>query len=141
MNCCLSSFAGGRDGIRWFQRYLVKDDQKPIKHPAVFSGFGSKAMGLELDDNPERTAAILIPSVGCPIGCNFCSTYDQFGGKGKFINFLRPKTNSIRHVRHRAETESPLLLYARLKIEEADLATGHTYEPRSFCEENLCWIQ
>jgi len=75
------------EGIRWFQRYLGQDDQQPVKHPAVFSGFGSKAMGLELDDNPERTAAILIPSVGCPLGCNFCSTSAQFGGKGKFINF------------------------------------------------------
>ena len=75
------------EGIRWFQRYLGQDDQQPVKHPAVFSGFGSKAMGLELDDTPERTAAILIPSVGCPMGCNFCSTSAQFGGKGKFINF------------------------------------------------------
>ena len=76
------------EGIRWFQRYLGQHDQQPIKHPAVFSGFGSKVMGLDLDDNPERTAAILIPSVGCPMGCNFCSTSAQFGGKGKFINFF-----------------------------------------------------
>ena len=75
------------EGIRWFQRYLGQDDQQPIKHPAAFSGFGSKAMGLALGDSPERTAAILIPSVGCPMGCNFCSTSAQFGGKGKFINF------------------------------------------------------
>lgn len=75
------------EGIRWFQRYLSQDDKKPIKHPAAFSGFGSKAMGLSLGDSSERTAAILIPSVGCPMGCNFCSTSAQFGGKGKFINF------------------------------------------------------
>jgi len=75
------------EGIRWFQRYLGQDDQKPIKHPATFSGFGSKTMGLTLGDSPDRTAAILIPSVGCPMGCNFCSTSAQFGGKGKFINF------------------------------------------------------
>ncbi|MBW4056810.1 MAG: B12-binding domain-containing radical SAM protein [Proteobacteria bacterium] len=75
------------EGVRWFQHYLGQDDQKPIKHPAAFSGFGSKTMGLSLGDSPERTAAILIPSVGCPMGCNFCSTSAQFGGKGKFINF------------------------------------------------------
>ena len=75
------------EGIRWFQRYLGQDDQTPIKHPATLSGFGSRVMGLELGDDPERTAAILIPSVGCPMGCNFCSTSAQFGGKGKFINF------------------------------------------------------
>ena len=34
-----------------------------------------------------ETAATLIPSVGCPMGCNFCSTSAMFGGKGKFVNF------------------------------------------------------
>ena len=75
------------EGIRWFQRYLGQDDQAPIKHPAALSGFGSRIMGMDLGDSPDRTAAILIPSVGCPMGCNFCSTSAQFGWKGKFINF------------------------------------------------------
>lgn len=75
------------EGIRWFQRYLGQDDRTPIKHPAAFSGFGSKTMGLDLGDGAKQTAAILIPSVGCPMGCNFCSTSAQFGGKGKFVNF------------------------------------------------------
>jgi len=75
------------EGIRWFQRYLGQDDQAPIKHPLALSGFGSRVMGLDLGDDPERTAAILIPSVGCPLGCNFCSTSALFGGKGQFINF------------------------------------------------------
>lgn len=76
------------EGIRWFQRYLGQDDRAAIIHPAVLSGFGSRVMGLDLGDDPARTAAILIPSVGCPMGCNFCSTSAQFGGKGKFINFF-----------------------------------------------------
>jgi radical SAM superfamily enzyme YgiQ (UPF0313 family) len=75
------------EGIRWFQRYLGQDDRTPIKHPAVLSGFGSRTMGMDIGDTPARTAAILIPSVGCPLGCNFCSTSALFGGKGKFINF------------------------------------------------------
>jgi len=76
------------EGIRWFQRYLGQDDTAPIKHPAVLSGFGSSIMGMEIGDDPKDTAAILIPSVGCPMGCNFCSTSALFGGKGKFINFF-----------------------------------------------------
>ena len=75
------------EGIRWFQRYLGQNDRAPIKHPAALSGFGSRIMGMDLGDDPKRTAAILIPSVGCPMGCNFCSTSAQFGGKGKFVNF------------------------------------------------------
>ena len=33
------------------------------------------------------TAATIIPSVGCPMGCNFCTTSAFFGGKGKYLNF------------------------------------------------------
>ncbi|HLO26867.1 MAG TPA: cobalamin-dependent protein, partial [Geobacteraceae bacterium] len=62
------------EGIRWFRRFLGQDDQAPVKHPAVLSGFGSRIMGVDIGDTPDRTAAILIPSVGCPLGCNFCST-------------------------------------------------------------------
>lgn len=75
------------EGIRWFQRYLGQDDTAPINHPMVLSGFGSRIMGIDIGDTPDRTAAILIPSVGCPMGCNFCSTSALFGGKGQFINF------------------------------------------------------
>jgi len=44
-------------------------------------------IGIELPNRKGHTAAILIPSVGCPIGCNFCSTSAFFGGKGNFVNF------------------------------------------------------
>jgi len=75
------------EGIRWFQRYLSQDDRTPIKHPLALSGFGGRMMGIELGNRPGGTAAILIPSVGCPMGCNFCSTSALFGGKGNFVNF------------------------------------------------------
>ncbi len=76
------------EGIRWFQRYLGQDDTLPIKHPMTLSGFGSRILGINLGSRPGGTAAILIPSVGCPVGCNFCSTSALFGGKGNFINFF-----------------------------------------------------
>jgi len=44
-------------------------------------------MGVSLSENPADTAATLIPSVGCPMGCNFCSTSAMFGGKGKHVDF------------------------------------------------------
>ncbi|MBA4417767.1 MAG: B12-binding domain-containing radical SAM protein [Syntrophus sp. (in: bacteria)] len=75
------------EGIRWFQRYLGEDDTAPIRHPIATSGFGTRIMGIDLGGRQGRTAAILIPSVGCPVGCTFCSTSALFGGKGKFINF------------------------------------------------------
>jgi hypothetical protein len=75
------------EGIRWFQRYLGQNDRAPIKHPMAISGFGGKMMGIDLGNRHGGTAAILIPSVGCPMGCNFCSTSALFGGKGKSIHF------------------------------------------------------
>jgi hypothetical protein len=76
------------DGIAWFRKYLNQDMSKPVKHPAVTSAFGTRILGHTLSDKPGDTAAIVVPSVGCPMGCNFCSTSALFGGKGKFKNFF-----------------------------------------------------
>jgi hypothetical protein len=76
------------DGIEWFRQYLGQDMSKPVKHPAVASAFGARILGQNLSDKPGDTAAIVVPSVGCPMGCNFCSTSALFGGKGKFKNFF-----------------------------------------------------
>ena len=76
------------EGVRWFQRYLGQDDRAPIRHPITISGFDTKIMGISMGHRPGGTAAILIPSVGCPMGCNFCSTSALFGGKGHFFNFF-----------------------------------------------------
>lgn len=75
------------DGIAWFRRYLGQDLDKAVKHPAVESAFGTRILGHSLSDKPGETAAVVVPSVGCPMGCNFCSTSALFGGKGKFKNF------------------------------------------------------
>lgn len=44
-------------------------------------------MGVGLPRSNGSTAATIIPSVGCPIGCNFCATSAFFGGRGKYVNF------------------------------------------------------
>jgi radical SAM superfamily enzyme YgiQ (UPF0313 family) len=75
------------DGIRWFRRFLGEEEDAPVRHPAVLSGFDARIMGINLGRRPGGTAAILVPSVGCPVGCNFCSTSALFGGKGNFLNF------------------------------------------------------
>ncbi len=75
------------EGVRWFRRYLGEAEDSPIRHPVVLSGIGTRTVGRALSDRPGDVAATLIPSVGCPVGCNFCSTSAMFGGKGKFINF------------------------------------------------------
>ena len=75
------------DGISWMRRYLSEDEHAPIHHPAIVSGLETRVMGIRLPERKGGTAATIIPSVGCPMGCNFCTTSAFFGGKGKFINF------------------------------------------------------
>jgi len=76
------------EGISWMRRYLGEDEHAPIQHPAIVSGLRTRVMGMRLPERKGGTAATIIPSVGCPMGCNFCTTSAFFGGKGKFINFF-----------------------------------------------------
>ncbi|HOS97408.1 MAG TPA: cobalamin-dependent protein [Deltaproteobacteria bacterium] len=76
------------EGVRWFRAYLGLDVETPVRHPYVYSGYGTRILGVNPREIPENTAAMLIPSVGCPVGCNFCSTSALFGGKGRFVNFF-----------------------------------------------------
>jgi radical SAM superfamily enzyme YgiQ (UPF0313 family) len=75
------------EGVRWFRRFLGEDTAQPIRHPLICSAIGTRAMGIDVKNSGREAAATVIPSVGCPMGCNFCATSAMFGGKGKFINF------------------------------------------------------
>ena len=75
------------DGISWMRRYLGEDEHAPIRHPHIVSGFGQRTMGIRVPAPKGQTAATIITSVGCPMGCNFCTTSAFFGGKGKVLTF------------------------------------------------------
>jgi radical SAM superfamily enzyme YgiQ (UPF0313 family) len=75
------------EGVRWFRRFLGEDTTQPIRHPLISSAIGTRTMGFQAKNSGRDVAAALLPSVGCPMGCNFCATSAMFGGKGKFINF------------------------------------------------------
>jgi len=75
------------EGISWMRRFLGEDETAPIAHPEIVSGFGARTLGVKLPQSKGTTAATIIPSVGCPMGCNFCTTSAFFGGKGKYLNF------------------------------------------------------
>jgi radical SAM superfamily enzyme YgiQ (UPF0313 family) len=76
------------EGVSWMRRYLDEDAGAPIRHPAIVSGMRTRIMGIRLPERSGATAATIIPSVGCPMGCNFCTTSAFFGGKGQFVNFF-----------------------------------------------------
>jgi radical SAM superfamily enzyme YgiQ (UPF0313 family) len=75
------------EGVAWMRRYLGEEGSRPVVHPDIVSGFGGRIMGVPLRESRGDVAAVVIPSVGCPMGCNFCSTSALFGGKGNFTNF------------------------------------------------------
>lgn len=77
------------EGISWMRRYLGEDEHEPIRHPAIVSGLQTRVMGVRIPERKGATAATIIPSVGCPMGCNFCTTSAFFGGKGRFVNFYQ----------------------------------------------------
>ena len=103
-NCVDADHIVKGDGVRWFRRYLGQDENAPVRHPVTNSGHGTRILGLKLPDKPGSTAAMLIPSVGCPVGCNFCSTSAMFGGKGKSINFYETG-DELFEVMRRLESE------------------------------------
>ena len=74
------------EGVRWLRGHLGEDPDAPICHPHIRSAFGFRLMGLP--NVGGGVSATIIPSVGCPLGCNFCTTSAFFGGKGKMVVYL-----------------------------------------------------
>lgn len=76
------------EGIAWMRAHLGEPVDAPIRHPLIVSGFGTRSLGIPAPEGKGSVAATIIPSAGCPMGCNFCTTSAFFGGKGKFVNFF-----------------------------------------------------
>jgi radical SAM superfamily enzyme YgiQ (UPF0313 family) len=91
------------DGIAWMRRHLGEDQNAPLRHPMIPSAFGRRLFGFRLPDWRGSTAATIIPSVGCPMGCNFCTTSAFFGGKGRHIDFF-PGGDELFEVMREAES-------------------------------------
>ncbi len=75
------------EGVHWFREFLGEEPNRPIRHPQIESGIGVRVMGSATTASMFGGTATLIPSVGCPLGCDFCSTSAMFGGKGRHIAF------------------------------------------------------
>ena len=77
------------DGVRWMRRFLGEDEHRPIQHPQVLTNHRPRIMGVPVRNHAGLDHATLIPGVGCPLGCNFCSTSAMFGGKGRSVEFYQ----------------------------------------------------
>ncbi len=90
------------DGIAWMREFLGDDPNAPVRHPPLDSGFDLRVMGVRVPDKMDSSATI-IASMGCPLGCNFCTTSAFFGGKGKILNLYSTGAELFR-VMEEAET-------------------------------------
>ncbi len=122
------------DGISWMRRFLGEDDSAPVRHPEIVSGFDARTLGIKLPQVKGSTAATIIPSVGCPMGCNFCTTSAFFGGKGKYLNFYdngEELFNVMSHMEQRLDVQSffmmdeNFLLHKRRAMELLDRMKSH----------------
>lgn len=122
------------EGIRWFRELLGDPVDAPIVHPAIPSSFGFRLMGLQAPSGAGDPAATIIPSVGCPMGCSFCTTSSFFGGKGKFINFFESGAELFTVMCHAEATlgartffmmDENFLLYRKRALELLDHMKRH----------------
>ncbi len=119
------------DGIAWMREYLGEDPTAPVRHPALDSGFDLRIMGVRIPDRMDASATV-IASMGCPLGCNFCTTSAFFGGKGRMLNLYSTGAELFR-VMEEAETsrgvqsffimDENFLLQKRRALELLDLMT------------------
>jgi radical SAM superfamily enzyme YgiQ (UPF0313 family) len=122
------------EGVAWLREFLGEEVERPIEHPMIPSSFGFRLMGLRTPSGGGNASATIIPSVGCPMGCNFCTTSEFFGGKGKVVNFFERGEDLFRVM---CETERRLgaraffmmdenfLLYKKRALELLDLMKAH----------------
>jgi len=72
------------EGLRWLQHFLGEPDRLPIRHPPMDFATDIRTMGMPVN----MRIANIVTSVGCPVGCPFCTISAKFGGRGKRIDFF-----------------------------------------------------
>lgn len=112
------------EGVAWLRAFLGESPEAPIEHPLIPSSFGFRMMGLPMPRGGGNAAATIVTSVGCPLGCNFCTTSEFFGGKGRLVSFL-PRGEDV--FRAMCEAEQALGARAFFVMDENFLL----YKPRA----------
>lgn len=153
------------EGVRWFREHLGEDPRRPIVHPAYYSSFGFRLMGLPSVGRGANPMATIIPSVGCPLGCNFCTTSAFFGGKGRHVTFFQRGSDlfdAMCRVERRLGVSSffmldeNFLLYRKRALELLELMKAHgkawslyvfssanavsKFSPRELVELGVSWV-
>jgi hypothetical protein len=74
-----------RDGLEYYGSVPGVGLKSPdvLYAPLVDATFDKRALGMKLH---ETSAGLIIPDVGCPMRCDFCTTSAKFDGR--FVKFL-----------------------------------------------------
>jgi radical SAM superfamily enzyme YgiQ (UPF0313 family) len=70
------------EGVQFLRHLFREDVDRPVKHPMLHSSFNRKVMGVPL----PQMSGVLLPGVGCPNKCRFCSTTHFFGDYIPYLN-------------------------------------------------------
>ena len=75
-----------RDGLDYYARLpgVGLKSAETLQAPLVETTYDKRCLGLDV---PSLSAGLIIPDVGCPKKCDFCTTSHKFGGK--FVPFLQ----------------------------------------------------
>ncbi len=122
------------EGVAWLRGFLGEPVDRPIEHPLIPSSFGFRLMGMPMPSGGGDASATIIPSVGCPLGCSFCTTSEFFGGKGKVVTFFE-RGEQLFTIMGEAERQlgttsffimdENFLLYKKRALELLDLMKAH----------------
>ncbi len=74
------------EGVKFLREFLGEDTDRPIQQKLMPKCGGSPWF---LDKHPRGNIAFLVSGLGCPGGCDFCSTTEMFGYKR--IELLSPQ--------------------------------------------------
>jgi hypothetical protein len=63
------------EGVTWLRRLLGEDENRLFRHPVLYASLTKRYLGIPTKTN----STVLMPGVGCPNACRFCSTSHLFG--------------------------------------------------------------
>lgn len=99
------------EGIRFFRKILGEDPDRPMFHSHLPKWGYSLPM---LNRHPRGNTPVVVGSVGCPNGCDFCGTTEMF--QQRRIELMSPE--QVHREFRRAWRENPLALQAVLLEED-----------------------
>jgi len=109
------------EGIGFFRRLLGEEPNRPMFHSHLPRWSYSLPM---VNRRPEGVTPVVVASVGCPMGCDFCGTTEMFSGRR--LRLMTPE--QVHRELQRAWRENP-------DAPQATILEEDSFADREFMEE------